>query len=66
MSGLPLSKQVSRMLRALNSMIALITVFWMLKAMHVELLPHLEFKAPLIMIISMYYMIYQSNTYTGI
>ena len=31
MSGLPLSKQVVRMIQALTSMIALITVSWMLK-----------------------------------
>ena len=52
------------MLEFINSIIAPITVPWILKAMHVESLPYLSFKSPLIMTISMYYMIHQSNTYT--
>ena len=64
MNGKPLGKQVGRMLQSLTSMIALITVSWMLKAMHVELLPYLALKAPPKMTIAVYCMIYQSDTYT--
>ena len=58
-----MSKQVARMLQSLNSMIALIAVSWILKEMHVALLPYLELKASLTMTISMYYMIYQIDIY---
>ena len=51
------------MIQSITSVSALITVSWMLKSMHVELLPHVEFKSPLTMTISMYYMIYQSDIY---
>ena len=54
------------MFRALTSMIAMITVSWRLKEMHVELLTYLSLKAHLIITISMYYIIHQSDTYTYI
>ena len=59
-----LRKQVARILQSLTSVIAFITISWILKAMHVALLPYIALKVPLIMTISMYYMIYQSDTYT--
>ena len=40
-SGLPLRKQVSRMIKFLPPMIELIQVSWMLKLMHVELFTYL-------------------------
>ena len=64
MSGLRLSKQVAIMLQQLTSMIELIIVSWLLKSMHVELFTYLALKSPLTMTISMYYMIYQIDTYT--
>ena len=64
MNGLPLSKQVAIMLQSLTSMIELITVPCILKEMNVALLPYLALIKTLTMTISMYYMIYQSNTYT--
>ena len=64
MGGLPLSKQVAIMLQPLTSMIALITVSYMLKTICVELFPCLSLNSPLAMTISMYYIIYKSNTYT--
>ena len=64
MIGFPLSKKVSQMIRSLTSMLAVITVSWMLKATHMELLTYIALKAPLKMTISMNYMIYQSNKYT--
>ena len=63
MSDFLLRKQVSIMLESLTAIIALITVSWMLKESHVALLPCLSLKEPLKMTISMYYMIYQSDTY---
>ena len=63
MIGLLLGKQVARMLQSLTSMIALITVSFIMKAMNVALLPYLSFKSPLTMTIYMYYIIYQSDTY---
>ena len=57
-------KQVAQMLQFIPSMIELIKLSWIMKSMHVELLPYLSLKAPLEMTISVYYMIYQSNTYT--
>ena len=65
-SALPLSKKVAIMLQSLTSMIALITVSWRLKSMHVELLPYLAFKAHFIITIYMYYIIHQNVTYTDI
>ena len=53
----------SRMIQSLTLMIEFITVSWMLKAMHMELFPYLALKVPLKTTISMYYMIYQSDTY---
>ena len=64
MGGYPMGKQVARMTQSLTSMILVITVSWMLNSMHVELFPYLALKSPLIMTISIYYMIYQSDTYT--
>ena len=64
MSGLRLSKQVAIMLQQLTSMIELIIVSWLMKSMHVELFPYLALKSPLTITISMYYMIYQIDTYT--
>ena len=61
MSGFLRRKQVAIMLQKITSMLALITVSWMMKAMHVELLTYLELKSPLTMTISMYYMIYQRD-----
>ena len=63
MGGQPLRKQVAQILQSLTSMIAFIKVTWMLKAIHVALLPYLALKAPLTMTISMYYIIYQSDIY---
>ena len=63
-SVLPLRTQFARMLQSITSIIALITVHWMLKAKHVVLFTYLEMKSPFKMTISMYYMIYQNDTYT--
>ena len=63
MSGLPLRKECTIMIKLITPMIALITVSWMTKARHVALFPYLALKAPFAITISMYYMIYQSNTY---
>ena len=63
MSGFPLSKQVARIIQPLTSMIALITLSWIMKAVPVALFPYLAFKTLLTMTISMYYIIYQSDTY---
>ena len=59
-----MSKQFSGMIQSLTSIIALITLSWIMKAMHVALLPYLALKAPFTITISMYYIIYQSDTYT--
>ena len=64
MGGQPLRKQVARIIQTLNSMIEFITVSWMLNEIYVALFPYLALKAPFKITISMYYMIYQSNTYT--
>ena len=64
MSGLSLGKKVPRMLQSLTSMIELITVSCMLKAMHVAFLTYLALKAPLKMTIYVYYIIHQINIYT--
>ena len=58
--------KVARRLQSLTSMIVVITVSWMPKATHVSLFRYLELKAHLTTIISMYYMIYESDTYTAI
>ena len=64
MSGFPLSKQGSIMIQELTSVIELITVSWMLKAVHVAVLLYLALKSPLKMAISMYYMFYKRDKYT--
>ena len=64
MSSFPQRKQVARMLQSLTSMIALITLSWILKEIYVALLLYLALKPPFTMTISMYYIIYQSDTYT--
>ena len=51
------------MIQSLTSIIALVTVSGMLKAMHVALLTYLSLKSPLTITIPMYYIIYQNNKY---
>ena len=48
-----MNRQFSRMIQAINSMLALITVSWVLKEMHVASFPYLALEAPLTMTISM-------------
>ena len=50
--------------KSIPSIILLITVSWMLKSMHVEILTYLSLKSPFTMTKSMYCMIYQNGTYT--
>ena len=54
---------VAIMIQSLTSIIALVTVSGMLKAMHVALLTYLSLKSPLTITIPMYYIIYQNNKY---
>ena len=62
MSGLPLIKHFERNIQSIPSMIAVITLYWILKLMHVELLPYLLLKGPLTMTLSMYCMIHQNDS----